>query len=110
REGFYGGRVGAAVVEAVREAGGVMTLEDLAGFTVAECEPLRFEFAEREFLVMPPPSSGGVAMAQTLGLLERTGAAALAAGPGARPALYTHLLVESFKHAFADRAAWGGDP
>lgn len=96
------------VPEAVRAAGGVMTAGDMRGYAPAEVEPLAFEFAGRRFLAMPPPSSGGVAMAQALLIFERL------AGPfdGARRAGGddAHLLVESFKHAFADRAEWLGDP
>jgi len=96
------------VPEAVRAAGGIITAEDMRGYAPEEAEPLAFEFAGRRFLAMPPPSSGGVAMAQALLIFERL------AGPfdGGRPMRLDdpHLLVESFKHAFADRAEWLGDP
>ncbi len=96
------------VPAAVVAAGGIITREDMRGYTPVEVSPLVFEFAGRTFLSMPPPSSGGLAMAQTLLILERL------AGPmdGPRPldAEFAHLLVESFKHAFADRAEWLGDP
>ncbi len=89
-------------------AGGIITREDMLGYAPVEVSPLVFEFAGRTFLSMPPPSSGGLAMAQTLLILERLPGAM----DGARPldAEFAHLLVESFKHAFADRAEWLGDP
>jgi gamma-glutamyltranspeptidase/glutathione hydrolase len=66
---------------------------------------------------MPPPSSGGVAMLQVFGLLERLGivptadgAAATSRTAGPHAPVYAHLLIESFKHAFADRARWLADP
>lgn len=108
REGFYAGEVGEAVVQAVREAGGAMTIEDLAAFKVLELTPLRAEFDGRVFLTMPPPSSGGLAMAQVFGLLERTKLRSQVEKNN--PAAYTQLVAESFKHAFADRATWLGDP
>jgi gamma-glutamyltranspeptidase/glutathione hydrolase len=74
-------------------------------------EPLRGEVTLRgrllEVLTMPPPSSGGIAQLQILGLLERR----LTEPPAARAsAQYSHLLTESMKHAFADRAEHLADP
>lgn len=110
RDGFYAGEVADAIVVTCRDAGGVMTLEDLAGYRVVELPPLRAELGGggRVLLTMPPPSSGGVAMAQVFGLLERKGLAERAAK--AEWGAYAQLLVEGFKHAFADRATWMGDP
>lgn len=108
REGFYAGEVGEAVVQAVRAAGGEITIEDLAAFKVVELTPLRTEFDGRVYLTMPPPSSGGLAMAQVFGLLERTKVREQVTRNNA--AAYTQLVAEAFKHAFADRATWLGDP
>jgi gamma-glutamyltranspeptidase/glutathione hydrolase len=75
-------------------------------------EALRAEIDGQTILTMPPPSSGGVALLETLNLLS----AISAAHPDTRieslsreSPLYLHLLAESLKHAFADRAAWLGD-
>lgn len=111
RAGFYEGEVAAAVVEAVNRAGGAMTLEDLAGYRVEEREPLRAEFRGLSVLTMPPPSSGGIVLAQVLGMLERREAdVAAAVREGHNSAGYIHLVTECSKHAFADRARWMGDP
>ena len=76
--------------------------------------PLEFGFGEWTFLGMPPPSSGGVTIAETLGILERVREDAAAASSGEHPSLTrarsAHLLIESLKHAFADRAVWLADP
>ena len=56
---------------------------------------------------MPPPSSGGVAMTQAIGIFEIR-RDAIRSRPGS--AEHVHLLTESLKHAFADRARWMGDP
>jgi gamma-glutamyltranspeptidase/glutathione hydrolase len=106
--GFYGGEVAQAIVESSARDGGVLTGADLAGYRVQEVEPLEFTFAGRRFLTMPPPSSGGVAMGEALGILERRDLAGMVKQE--RWAEYTHALVEAFKHAFADRAEWLGDP
>jgi len=61
---------------------------------------------------MPPPSSGGVALIQVLGILARyetTRGVRLEQLGHNRPA-YVHLVAEAMKHAFADRAVWLGDP
>lgn len=108
RDGFYTGQVAQAIIDADHAAGGELTLADLAGYTVAEAEPLRADFADHTFLTMPPPSSGGLAMAQIFGLLERKDLAHQVKEQAW--AAYTHLVAESFKHAFADRATWLADP
>ncbi|MDQ7014303.1 MAG: gamma-glutamyltransferase [Planctomycetota bacterium] len=106
REGFYSGRVARQIVDTVRKRGGVLTLDDLANYKVANVQPLEFGFGEWTFLGMPPPSSGGVTIAETLGILERTTYNKANTTRVER----THLLVESLKHAFADRSVWLADP
>jgi gamma-glutamyltranspeptidase/glutathione hydrolase len=105
-EPFYTGEVAAAIVEAVQAAGGLLTKEDLAGYRVKEREPLRFNYRGYEIVTMPPPSSGGVCIAQTLNIL-----ATYAGDSATQPvAGRTHILAEALKHAFADRARYLGDP
>jgi len=111
RDAFYTGETARRIVDAVQRAGGVMTLDDLSSYTVAERDPLEGTFHGRRVLVMPPPSSGGVATLQVLGALDRyeqTSGATLAS-MGHNSAAYVHIVAEAFKHAFADRAAWLGD-
>jgi gamma-glutamyltranspeptidase/glutathione hydrolase len=107
RDGFYRGPIGAAIADCMAPNGGTITADDLAGFRVRVVEPLRGRFRGLEVLSMPPPSSGGLAMLQVLGILERRlDDIALEHN---RPA-YVHLLAEAMKHAFADRATWLADP
>jgi gamma-glutamyltranspeptidase/glutathione hydrolase len=108
RDGFYAGEVAAALVRAVRDAGGVMTLDDLARFQPTEGPPMVGEAFGRRWVCMPLPSSGGVTMLQILSILEQRGD--LWRGVDRRDPAYLHALVESMKHAFADRAALLGDP
>ena len=114
REGpaaIYGGEIGAAIVKAVHDAGGRMTLDDLRRYRVIERTPVRGTYFCRtggyEVVSMPPPSSGGVCLVEALNIME-------AASGGVRGELFarhrSHLLVEAMKHAFADRARWLGDP
>lgn len=111
---FYEGPIAKAIVEAVRKDGGAMTLEDLAAYRPEEREPLRTTFRGRSIMTMPPPSSGGVVLAQVMAMLEsRADLLPKATDPatgGAGSATYIHLVTEASKHAFADRARWMGDP
>lgn len=109
---FYTGPVAEALVAEVRRGGGVMTLDDLAAMRPVVREPLTGMFDSERVVTMPPPSSGGVALLESLNILT----AYEAAHPDLRldalghnsPA-YVHLLTEAMKHAFADRAEFLGD-
>jgi gamma-glutamyltranspeptidase/glutathione hydrolase len=105
-DGFYRGPVADALVEAVGRAGGVMSAADLADYRPALREPLVGSYRGRRVLSFPPPSSGGIALLQILGMLERFDLAA--AGPGS--SLSVHLVAEASRRAFADRSRWLGDP
>lgn len=113
---FYKGDIAKAIVASVAKAGGDMTLDDLAGYKVEELEPLRAMFRGKTILTMPPPSSGGLALAQVFAMLQDRGAdlnhCVKLAPPegGHESAPYIHLVTECMKHAFADRARWMGDP
>jgi len=68
---LYGGDVAGVVSDWVLERGGLLTREDLAGYEVEEREPTTAGFRGREVLTNPPPSSGGILIADALELLER---------------------------------------
>jgi gamma-glutamyltranspeptidase/glutathione hydrolase len=103
---FYSGWIGQAIVETVKKNGGVMTLDDLKNYRPVWREPLVGSYRNRTVIAMPPPSSGGVAILTMLNILE--GYNLKDFQPGAAP--YLHLLGETMKHAFADRAQFLGDP
>lgn len=113
---FTSGPIAVAVDETVRRDGGLVTRADLEAFRVVEFEPLRFRSMERTFLTMPPPSSGGVALAEALGILghldvwRRGIGGAVLWPPGAETYRDVFLTTEALKHAFADRAEWLADP
>lgn len=108
RDGFYGGELAQALLAAVQGDGGVLAREDLDGFQVAQVEPLATRFRGVELLTMPPPSSGGVVLAQCFATLDHAARAADVATPW--NADFSQLYVESMKHGFADRARWLADP
>lgn len=107
----YEGAIAQAIVAAVREAPhrpGDITLADLAGYRVKEREPVCFVYRRHRVCGMGPPSSGGLAVAQVLKLVE-----AFDLGRGPADALNTpalHLIAEAQKLAFADRDRYVGDP
>lgn len=108
RAGFYEGEVADAIVHAIRADGGVLSAEDLRGYEPVRVEPLRLPWRGRTLVVMPPPSSGGIAIAQLFALVDRLGVDLPASGwPDVDD---THLLAEAMKHAFADRARYLADP
>lgn len=104
--GFYDGPVAAAIAGAVREAGGVMRAEDLRAYRAALREPVVGSYRGHRVVSFPPPSSGGIALLQILGTVERYDLRAR--GPYASQAV--HWLVEAERRAFADRSRWLGDP
>lgn len=108
--GFYEGPVAEAIVRAAARDGGVLTPDDLRGYRALEVEPLRFDFAVWTVLGMPPPSSGGLAMAQALTVFEHSGGAYELRAEERWTPRTAHLFVESLRHAFADRARFLGDP
>jgi gamma-glutamyltranspeptidase/glutathione hydrolase len=105
---FYEGAIGQAITDAMHAHAGTLTAADLAGYRVREMQPLRGEFQGYEILSMPPPSSGGIAILQTLGILSYR-------SPDFKhtkhnTANYVHLVAEAMKHAFANRAVHLADP
>ncbi len=102
-KGFYSGRVAQALVTAVNAVGGVWQLADLENYKAVERAPLRFTYRGAEVTAAPLPSAGGVALAQSLGILERFELGA----PG--EADNAHLVIEALRRAFQDRALYLGD-
>jgi gamma-glutamyltranspeptidase/glutathione hydrolase len=68
---FYRGDIAAAVCAWLRERGGSITVEDLAGYSAVERPPVRIAYRDREILTNPPPSAGGTLLAYALALLDR---------------------------------------
>lgn len=103
--GFYGGPVAEDVVDAVRTAGGRMSLADLAAYKVRWLPPLKTAYEGHTLYLMPPPSSGGVLIISALKLIEKLNVKA-------RPALSAdeyHLLAEIEARVFRGRTLLG-DP
>jgi gamma-glutamyltranspeptidase/glutathione hydrolase len=105
-QAFYRGDIARDLVRAVRARGGDITEQDLAGYQAHERPPLCGPYREWRICAVGPPSSGGIAVLQILGLLERTQFAR--APPHSVEAV--HLFSEAGRLAYADRAFYVGDP
>src|SRR5512142_2494448 len=86
--------------------GGILTAEDLEKYEAIERPPVHGSYRGYDVLSMPPPSSGGTALVEMLQALEKFDLKALGFGSSA----YDHLLVETMRRVFADRAVLFGDP
>ncbi len=103
-DGFYRGEVGAKLVAGVNAEGGQWTADELAAYTVKEREPIRLRYRDWDIVTAPPPSSGGIALAQMLQILEGWKLQEL------DEPLRVHLVAESMRRAFRDRTFYLGDP
>ena len=101
---FYAGAIGAALVATVGEAGDGLTMADLEAYRVIEREPVCANYRGHTVCGMGPPSSGGIAVGQILGLLEHVDMATHGPTP-----LGLHLFLEASKLAYADRALYLAD-
>ncbi|MBE0642590.1 MAG: gamma-glutamyltransferase [Bacteroidetes bacterium] len=106
RDGFYRGETARLFAEAMRRDGGILTEKDLAEYRCIEREPLQGNYRHYRILSMPPSSSGGIALLQMLGILDRCEKG----GHPREDVKSAHYLIESMRRAFADRAMFLGDP
>jgi len=106
KDGFYRGETARLLAADMKKNGGLVTEEDLATYSAVEREPVRGTYRGYEVISMCPPSSGGTALIEMLNVLE--GYDLKAAGHNS--ARYLHLLTESMRLAYADRARHLGDP
>ncbi|GFF06467.1 gamma-glutamyltranspeptidase [Stenotrophomonas maltophilia] len=103
-DGFYKGQTGKLLLAGVKQAGGKWTAEELAGYRVKQREPIVFNYNGWKITTAPPPSSGGIALASMLQILEGWDINKM------DPAHRTHLVVESMRRAYRDRTFFLGDP
>jgi len=105
---FYQGKTAELLVAQMQADKGLITKEDLKDYKAVWREPMALSWRGNVVYTAPPPSSGGVALAQLLGIKEDR--AADFKGVAHNSAQYIHLLAEIEKRVFADRADYLGDP
>jgi gamma-glutamyltranspeptidase/glutathione hydrolase len=103
--GFYQGETADLIAADMKAHGGLITVDDLRNYQAKKREPIRGTYRGYEILSMPPPSSGGTAMVEMLNILE--GYDLKASGFGSADTV--HLVAESMRRAYADRAQYLGD-
>ncbi|MDD5036557.1 MAG: gamma-glutamyltransferase [Methylococcaceae bacterium] len=102
--GFYRGPFASNLVAQVRKAGGIWTQRDLERYRVLEREPLRGEYQGIRIVSAPPPSSGGVVLAEALNILSAYDL------EHDDPVTAKHLIIEAERRAYRDRDLYLGDP
>ncbi len=105
QDGFYKGTVAKEIVQFMNENGGMITLEDLEKYTAIEREPIHGTFNGYDIYSMPPPSSGGVALVEMLNIMEYANLGSIEFNSTE----YVHLMAETMRRAYADRAEHLGD-
>lgn len=104
RPGFYSGLVAQAMVSGVRRAGGIWNYHDFEEYEVITRTPLRFQMADqRELISAPPPSAGGIALAQSLFMLQQL------PWRESGKIQQAHFVIETLRRAYRDRVLLG-DP
>jgi gamma-glutamyltranspeptidase/glutathione hydrolase len=103
---FYHGKIAHELIEELRKGGALLTLDDLAQYTVVERAPVTGTFHDYTIISAPPPSSGGIVFLSALNILEADDLAKL----GDRTAPSMHRIVEAYRRAYMDRADYLGDP
>jgi gamma-glutamyltranspeptidase/glutathione hydrolase len=109
--GFYEGPVASAIAQTITEESGIFSTNDLAAYQPTDRKALESTFHGQQIFTMPPPSSGGVALLQTLQSLEEWEALSQKSLKSLQHNSpdYVHVVTEVLKHAFADRAEFLGD-
>ncbi|PIQ37614.1 MAG: gamma-glutamyltransferase [Lysobacterales bacterium CG17_big_fil_post_rev_8_21_14_2_50_64_11] len=103
-DGFYRGALARRLVSGVRKAGGIWSEADLANYRVVEREPIRITHRGHELITVPPPSSGGVALAEIFNVLSGYDY------PAMTRVERIHLIAEAMRRAYRDRSIYLGDP
>jgi len=105
-DGFYKGRVGAAIVASSRQGKGILAQADLDQYKPRELAPVECDYRGFHIVSAPPPSSGGVVICEILNVLEGYPLKEL----GFRSAQAVHYQIEAMRHAYVDRNSYLGDP
>ncbi len=103
-EDFYRGKTARLLASDVQFRGGLITTTDLSAYQALLRKPLSGRFMHHQVLTMPPPSSGGIALLQMLGMLETQKKL-----PDAYTLEYIHLVTQTMRRAFRDRSEYLGD-
>ena len=102
-EGFYQGNFAQNIVDDIQKNGGIWETYDLENYKIVEREPIFIDYKGVKITSVPPPSSGGVVLGQALNILEKFHLTRYDS------ATRKHIIIESMRRAYRDRAAYLGD-
>lgn len=105
-KGFYQGKTAELIAAEMKRGNGIITLNDLKNYKVAERKPLEFDYKDSHIVTMPLPSSGGILLAQMLKMAAFEGLEKYQQNS----AEAVQIMVEAERRAYADRAEYMGDP
>ena len=106
RSEFYHGETGQKLIEFLQSKGGIITMKDLNAYEAEWREPIVFNYKDLRIISMPPPSSGGVCLAQILKMLEPFPLSEY----GHNTVKSIQLIAEAERRAYTDRSFFLGDP
>ena len=117
-EDFYTGAIARQLAKTIQSHGGLISEADLADYKVVDRKPLvgsftrrgREDYKEYDVITSPPPSSGGIALIETLNMLNPPPVYQKWEDGGDRSAGQVHYITEAFRRAYKDRAEYLGDP
>ena len=104
-KGFYEGETANNIVKCMQRTGGIITESDLKNYKAVERKPIEFDYNGYKIYSMPPPSSGGIALAGILNQLENINFDTISY----HSAEYIHYIVEAERNVYADRSVYLGD-
>lgn len=105
-KGFYQGKTAELIINEMRRHHGIITQKDLGSYQAVWRKPIVQSYKNLQIIGMPPPSSGGIALAQLMGMVEKYPLSTW----GAASDSTVQLMIEAERRVFADRAKWLGDP
>ena len=105
RAGFYEGETANLIIAEINKSAGIMTYEDLKNYNAEWRQPITFPYKSYNIISMPPPSSGGICLAELLNMIEEYPIGKW----GFQSPASIHLMTEAARRAYADRAEHLGD-
>ncbi|MFV7235694.1 MULTISPECIES: gamma-glutamyltransferase [Flavobacterium] len=106
RDEFYKGETAKILVQYLQEKGAIITMEDLAKYEAKWRTPLTFKYKDLKIISMPPPSSGGICLAQIFKMIAPYDLEKM----GHNSSKSIQVIVEAERRAYADRSYFLGDP
>ena len=105
-KGFYQGKTAELIISEMKRLNGIISQKDLDNYKPIWRKPIVQSYKNFQIIGMPPPSSGGIALAQLMGMVKKYPMSKW----GASSDSTVQLMIEAERRVFADRAKWLGDP